>query len=243
MDQFAGTADMSVVVRNVMRGAITALILAIGWFATGTAATILPLQDAHISAYTYDSHASTARSARVVYERGPPTIAYDDPVAPSAVERRPHGGLARAQPGSTGTYTTYDDLVRFVQSDSGSSTTLTASGGRVADARAVEGARCAANAGERSVAIGEDMTNRVEPFAKRIGADTYKADPSAPRERWMENNRAWIRKQMEDGCIVYDCGPAPGRANFPGPTSPYYKMELEELRDYPNYIRVWLGGE
>ena len=98
----------------------------------------------------------------------------------------------------------------------------------------------AANAGERSVAIGEDMTNRVEPFAKRIGADTYKADPSAPRETWMENNRAWIRKQMEDGCTVYDCGPAPGRANFPGPTSPYYKMELEELRNYPNYIRVWL---
>jgi len=101
----------------------------------------------------------------------------------------------------------------------------------------------AANAGERSVAIGEDMTNRVEPFAKRIGADTYKADPSAPRETWMENNRAWIRKQMEDGCTVYDCGPAPGRANFPGPTSPYYRMELEELRNYPNYIRVWLGGE
>ena len=31
----------------------------------------------------------------------------------------------------------------------------------------------------------------------------------------MENNRAWIRKQMEDGCTVYDCGPAPGRASFP----------------------------
>lgn len=105
----------------------------------------------------------------------------------------------------------------------------------------VSGHCVAANAGERSVAIGEDMTNRVEPFAKKIGADTYKADPSAPRERWMENNRSWIRKQVDDGCTIYDCGPAPGRANYPGPTSPYYKMELDELRNYPNYIRVWLG--
>ena len=48
---------------------------------------------------------------------------------------------------------------------------------------------------------------------------------------------------MEDGCTVYDCGPAPGRANFPGPTSPYCKMELEEFRNYLNYIRVRLGGE
>ena len=98
----------------------------------------------------------------------------------------------------------------------------------------------AANGGRRSVAIGEDMTNRVEPFAKKIGADTYKADPTAPREMWMKNNRDWIRKQMDDGCTIYDCGPAPGRSNFPSPTSPYYKMELDEigLRNYPYYFRV-----
>jgi hypothetical protein len=98
----------------------------------------------------------------------------------------------------------------------------------------------AANSGRRSVAIGEDMTNRVEPFAKNIGADTYKADPTAPREMWMKNNRDWIRKQMDDGCTIYDCGPAPGRSNFPNPTSPYYQMELDEigLRNYPFYIRV-----
>lgn len=100
--------------------------------------------------------------------------------------------------------------------------------------------RGAANGGRRSVAIGEDMTNRVEPFAKRIGADTYKADPTAPREMWMKNNRDWIRKQMDDGCTIYDCGPAPGRSNFPNPTSPYYQMELDEigLRNYPFYFRV-----
>ena len=98
-----------------------------------------------------------------------------------------------------------------------------------------------ATVGERAVVIGEDMTNRVEPFAQKIGARTYKADPTAPREMWMENNRLWIRKQVEDGCTVYDCGPAPGRSNFPEPTSPYYKMELGELTGYPNYVRVWLG--
>jgi hypothetical protein len=100
----------------------------------------------------------------------------------------------------------------------------------------------AVNEGRRSVAIGEDMTNRVEPFAEKIGADTYHADPTAPREMWMKNNRDWIRKQMDDGCFIYDSGPAPGRSNFPNPTSPYYQMELEQigLRNYPFFVRIWL---
>jgi hypothetical protein len=56
----------------------------------------------------------------------------------------------------------------------------------------------------------------------------------------MENNRDWIRKQMADGCTIFDCEAAPGRANYPAATSPYYKMKLDELRDYPNYVRVWM---
>jgi hypothetical protein len=40
---------------------------------------------------------------------------------------------------------------------------------------------------------------------------------------------------MDEGCTIYDCGPAPGRANYPNPTSEYYQMELNEIdkRGYP----------
>lgn len=35
------------------------------------------------------------------------------------------------------------------------------------------------------------------------------------------------------------------RANYPGPTSPYYKMELEQIRqrNYPYYERIKAVGE
>jgi hypothetical protein len=42
---------------------------------------------------------------------------------------------------------------------------------------------------------------------------------------------------MDEGCTIYDCGPVPGRANYPNPTSEYYQMELNEIakRGYPHY--------
>jgi hypothetical protein len=45
----------------------------------------------------------------------------------------------------------------------------------------------------------------------------------------MAENRQWINERMDEGCKIYDCGAAPGRANYPAPTSPYYRMELEEI--------------
>ena len=67
--------------------------------------------------------------------------------------------------------------------------------------------------------------------------------PPAPQEMWMENNRRWINEKMDQGCPIYDCGAAPGRSNYPGATSPYYQMELDESarRGYQNYFRI--GGE
>lgn len=102
----------------------------------------------------------------------------------------------------------------------------------------------AAETAPKTIAIGEDMTNRVEPFAQRVGADTYKADPTAPPDQWMSNNRQWINDRMDEGCRILDCGPAPGRTNYPGPTSEYYQMELNEIdkRGYTNYFRVPMGG-
>jgi len=98
----------------------------------------------------------------------------------------------------------------------------------------------AGGAGERAIVIGEDMEGRVIPKSRELGADVY--DPSAaPESEWMENNRKWINDRMDDGCTIYDCGAAPGRANYPNPTSPYYQMELDEIakRGYPT---TWVGG-
>jgi RHS repeat-associated protein len=87
---------------------------------------------------------------------------------------------------------------------------------------------------EKKIVIGEDMAGRVIPEAKRLGADYYDP-PKAPPEQWMENNRKWINDRMDEGCTIINCGPAPGRANYPNPTSPYYQMELDEIakRGYP----------
>ena len=68
--------------------------------------------------------------------------------------------------------------------------------------------------GNRAIAIGEDMEGRAIPKAKELGADYY-APPSAPPSQWMENNRKWLNNRMDEGCTIYDCGPAPGRTNYP----------------------------
>ena len=88
--------------------------------------------------------------------------------------------------------------------------------------------------GGRAIVIGEDMEGRVIPTAERLGADYYNPLDAPPSE-WMENNRQWINDRMDEGCTIYDCGAAPGRVNYPDPTSPYYQMELDEIakRGYP----------
>jgi hypothetical protein len=78
------------------------------------------------------------------------------------------------------------------------------------------------------------MATRVIPTAKEIGANWYKPRNSVA-ENFQKNNERWINKKMNEGCRILDCGAAPGRRNFPDPTSPNYKMELEQVskRNYP----------
>lgn len=92
-----------------------------------------------------------------------------------------------------------------------------------------------AGGGPGKVVIGEGM-ERVRARATREGAETYEPGWLPPAER-MPRNRDWINQKMDEGCLIIDCGPAPGRTNFPDPTSPYYKMELEEIakRGYDRY--------
>ena len=73
------------------------------------------------------------------------------------------------------------------------------------------------------------MAGRVIPEAKRLGADYYDP-PNMPPDQWMDANRKWINDRMDEGCTIINCGPAPGRANYPDPTSPYYQMGLRRDR-------------
>ena len=89
------------------------------------------------------------------------------------------------------------------------------------------------------IVIGEDMKGRVIPHAISIGAEFYNP-PEAPRELWMEQNRLWINDKMDRQYDIIDIGAAPGRTNYPEPTSPFYKMELGEIarRNYSQHFRV-----
>jgi len=52
-------------------------------------------------------------------------------------------------------------------------------------------------AGKRVVVIGENMKDRVMPFAKSIGAEWYKPR-STIAENWMKNNMRWIQQQIKE---------------------------------------------
>jgi len=92
----------------------------------------------------------------------------------------------------------------------------------------------------RPIVIGEDVPNRVIPRSQKYGADYYKP-PEAPPDQWMENNRKWINDAMDESRGIIDIGPAPGRKNYPKPTSDYYNMERNEIskRNYTNYVQMY----
>ena len=78
---------------------------------------------------------------------------------------------------------------------------------------------------KRSVVIGEDMSGRVLPTAKLRNAETYNPTPFTNRNQSLLDNKNWINQKMDEGCTILDCGAAPGRANYPNATSPYYQIE------------------
>src|SRR5690606_15385026 len=82
---------------------------------------------------------------------------------------------------------------------------------------------------KKIVVSGEDMTNRVIPYAKQINATWFKAR-GTNSANWMRNQVQWIRRQIQDpGTTIIDIGP-----KGPTPTSKYYIKELE-------MIQKWLG--
>jgi hypothetical protein len=99
----------------------------------------------------------------------------------------------------------------------------------------------AKNVNKKVVVIGENMDDRVKPFAKKHGFDYYRQPQgSLSKADSIEHNRAWINSRMDEGCVIVDIGPDPARANFPAPTSDWYAMETWELtnRNYLGWIRI-----
>jgi hypothetical protein len=93
----------------------------------------------------------------------------------------------------------------------------------------------------RTAVIGERMS-RVRAFAGEYGYETMPNLPrSMPTAEKLAANRAWIRARMDEGYTIVDLGPAPGYANYPYITSPYYRMELEQIlgRGYGGWLPIW----
>jgi hypothetical protein len=91
----------------------------------------------------------------------------------------------------------------------------------------------------RPVVLGESMAGRVIPAAQKLGADWYQPPTFANDTQSLAHNRYWVNEMMNQGRGIIDIGAAPGRANFPGPTSPWYDMELTQVaqRSYPYYMK------
>lgn len=96
------------------------------------------------------------------------------------------------------------------------------------------------------IVIGENQARRVVPTAKSLGAREIRREWPADRMHTRRQpdgsmfpddfadsiafNRDWIRDRINEGAIVVDVGRDPARVAAGDPISPWYEMELDELR-------------
>lgn len=79
-----------------------------------------------------------------------------------------------------------------------------------------------------TIVIGENMEKRVILYAKKIGANWYRARRGTPVKNWMKNNREALRTWMQKGKKIIDIGPDKLRRKKFGP-SENYEMERRIL--------------
>ena len=76
----------------------------------------------------------------------------------------------------------------------------------------------------KTVVIGENMAERVIPYANKYGFSYFKPRGTNPAN-WMRNQTQWIRRQIQSpGTRIIDIGPDPSRAI----RSNYYLKELDQ---------------
>lgn len=83
---------------------------------------------------------------------------------------------------------------------------------------------------KKTVVIGENMDDRVVPYARENDFSYYKPR-GMNRDNWLKNNRQWINRQIKQGNEIIDVGPDPMRTE----RSTYYQMEKSvlEKNKYP----------
>ena len=98
--------------------------------------------------------------------------------------------------------------------------------------------------------IGEDMAQRVKPYAKRKGYLTI--EDFIPETVWQEAfargeaealalNRRWIMQMMGEGRLIIDIGPSMSRRVLKGiQASKFYELERRLIRGYPHYRKEFL---
>ena len=91
----------------------------------------------------------------------------------------------------------------------------------------------------KPVVIGENMKTRVEPYARRIGAETID-DWLAGRKWTLELNAVWVQEMMKQGRRVIDIGPDFARRAKGVAPSTAYGLERRLLKGYLNYERRFL---
>ena len=79
---------------------------------------------------------------------------------------------------------------------------------------------------EKTLVIGENMADRVIPYAKANGAEWFVPSEGLSYEEALEENTKFIIEKMDQGYTIIDIGPQPGRANYPLPTSDFYLTEV-----------------
>jgi hypothetical protein len=138
-------------------------------------------------------------------------------------------------------------------SASGIGEALASEGGYIgvgSESAAAEASSAASEGMTNQVVIGENMAERVIPYAKDIGADYYRGMPGydvieSTYGKEMANqlgsvhNENWINTQMESGAEIVDAGPDFNARSEFGKVSHDYEMERMLTKNYPNYQKAF----
>jgi RHS repeat-associated protein len=95
---------------------------------------------------------------------------------------------------------------------------------------------------KKPIIIGEDMTGRVDKFAKMMDADTISDRLKKEGRTWSQAaNDEFVEAMKKEGREIHDIGPAFARRAGGHPPSAVYAGELKQLAGYDKYTS-WFGG-
>jgi hypothetical protein len=208
-----------------MRRLLAAILVAVlAWLGFVISVSAQPGPTVSPVGSSYAAHQGTSPRAYAMTERGPPATS-NRVKAHGAGDRLSHGAPTRSGLGPTSAAYTYDEPPRLVQAALATYTPrehAPTSGGELWPA---DRAGVAANAGRETTILGENMGQRVMPFAEGTGARHLGFGATAdewaamtPRQRWKLND-GMLRARINEGDSFRYIGrdadrPASVRAGF-----------------------------